>query len=184
MKPDTQNTLYFEIPELPGTQHFHCDRLRATLSTDACGHRWKIAGEAPTDTRWLICKNCPVGAHHAGEVNANPSQLRAAKLCARCHLTTTRLINKYLCVSCYNRQREQIIGANAKGTKPVKLPPLRRRSISFLTDGTPKTRTVERSVDALELIVAVIRDEPHSVQFGWQPPVGVHVFGKLGETVE
>ncbi|WP_175108354.1 hypothetical protein [Pararobbsia alpina] len=95
------------------------------------------------------------------------------KICARCHLTASRLIAKHLCISCYNRQREQVIGANAKGTKPVKLPPLHRRSISYMAGGKLKTETIDRSLDTTELIVAVLRDERYAVQFGWQAPAGV-----------
>ncbi|WNC88836.1 hypothetical protein RI103_14125 [Paraburkholderia sp. FT54] len=174
--------VYFEFAELPCRQHFVCDRLRATLSTDACGDRWKAAGVATANARWITCKNCRIGARHAGAINANPSPFRAVKICARCHLTASRLIAKHLCISCYNRQREQVVGKNAKGTRPVKLAPLHRRSISYVTGGTLKSMTVERSLDAMELIVAVLRDEACSVQFGWQAQPGARALQQIWET--
>jgi hypothetical protein len=170
MKSDVQTLAYFEVPEIPGRQHFHCDRLRATLSTDACGARWLAAGSAISDVRWVSCKNCRIGARHAGKRDANPSLLRALKVCARCHVTASRLIGKHLCISCYNRQREQLVGKNAKGNKPVKLAPLQRRTIRYLAGGKVKTKTVERSLDTTEVIVAILRDEEHTVRFRSQAP--------------
>ncbi|MGF6806057.1 hypothetical protein OKW30_001183 [Paraburkholderia sp. Clong3] len=179
MKSGIVNPVYFELGELPGRQHFHCDRLRATLSTDACGHRWKTAGEATAGTRWLTCKNCHVGARHAGELDANPSPIKGRKICARCHVLATRLIHKHLCVSCYNRQREQMIGKNAKGTKPIKLAQLVQRTISYMVRGKLETKTVERCLDTTELIIAVLRDEKQAVRFGWRAPARMRGFPRL-----
>jgi len=184
MKSDIQTLRYFEFPELAGRLHFHCDRLHANLSTSACGDRWTIAGTASTDVRWVTCKNCRVGALHAGELDANPSPFRGVKLCARCHQTATRLIGKHLCASCYNRQREQIVGMNAKGTAPIKLAPLHGRVISYMANGVLKTKTVERSVDATELIVAVLRDEEHAVRFVWQAPASMRTLLQREESHE
>jgi hypothetical protein len=171
MKPDTEMPVYFEIPELPGRQNFHCDRLRATLSTDACGARWSAASTAISDVRWVSCKSCRIGARHAGKLDANPSPLRALRICARCHVTASRVIGKHLCISCYNRQREQLVGKNAKGNKPVKLAPLQRRTISYFAGGKLKTKTVDWSLDTTEVIVAILRDEEHTVRFRSQAPV-------------
>jgi hypothetical protein len=182
MKPDIQTLVYFEVPELPGRQHFHCDRLRATLSTDACGDRWSAAGTAIGDVRWVTCKNCRIGARHAGKFDANPSPLKARKICARCHVTASRLIGKHLCISCYNRQREQVVGKNAKGTTPIKLAQLRRRSISYLAGGKLKTKTVDRSLDTTEMIIAVLRDEEHAVRFRSQAQARMHALLQFAET--
>ncbi|MFM0192126.1 hypothetical protein PQQ65_03460 [Paraburkholderia strydomiana] len=181
MKPQTRKPAYFNIPELPSQLHFYCDRLRATLSTDACGERWKTAAEAITDVRWITCKKCRIGAWHAGKIDDNPSSFKAVKICARCHVKATRLIGKHLCLSCYNRQREQLVGKNAKGKKPSKLPPLRSRSISYSAGSKFKTKTIDRSLDVLELIVAVLRDEDHSVRFGWQAPAAMQALLQLKE---
>jgi hypothetical protein len=173
--------MYFELGELPGRQHFYCDRLRATLSTDACGHRWKIASEATVDTRWLTCKNCHIGACHAGELHANFSTIKGRRICARCHVLATRLIHKHLCVSCYNRQREQLVGKNAKGTKPVKLALLRRRTIAYMAGGKLKAKTIDLSLDTAEVIIAILRDEQCAVRFSSQAPAMMQALLQLVE---
>lgn len=43
------------------------------------------------------------------------------RVCPRCTRPASRLINGQHCVSCYNRQREVLIGRNRKGTAPKKL---------------------------------------------------------------
>ncbi|MGF6900383.1 hypothetical protein [Paraburkholderia sp. GAS348] len=169
MTPPSLKPEYFEFAELPGVKHFRCDRYNATLSVDACAGMWRDGNHALTEKR-MRCKVCPVGAMHAGKLDANPSPLRGLKICARCHATASRLIGRHLCISCYNRQREQLIGKNAKGTKPVKLAPLQRRTVSYMAGGKLKTKTVDRSLDATEVIIAVLRDEEDSVRFRWQPP--------------
>lgn len=46
-------------------------------------------------------------------------------ICVRCHQPSVRrLIYGNLCISCANRQFEYIRGRNAKGTVPIKHPPL------------------------------------------------------------
>ncbi|TAN25870.1 MAG: hypothetical protein EPN31_14440 [Castellaniella sp.] len=82
-----------------------------------------------------------------------------------------RLIHKHLCVSCYNRQREVLVGKNAKGSSPVKWQALARRTITYqLSDGTVAERTLDRTTDMEELIVGVLRDERKAVRFGWKAP--------------
>jgi hypothetical protein len=44
-------------------------------------------------------------------------------------------------------------------------PPLHRRSVSYLSSGQVKTRTVDLTTSADELIVAVLRDERQAVEF-------------------
>jgi hypothetical protein len=158
--------MYFEIELLPGVQHFSCERLNATLSTASCVERYQRAAEAESaDLRYRRCRSCPIGARHAGARPPNESPLFGLTICARCHRGATRLIGKHLCVSCYNRQREQRVGKNSKGNAPVKLLPLARRTVTWLASGEVKTRTIERSLDIDELIVAVLRDETHTLKF-------------------
>jgi hypothetical protein len=75
------------------------------------------------------------------------------------------MIGKHVCVSCANRYYEYIKGRNAKGTKPVKHPEMHKRSISYHCDGEVRTKTLDMSIDAEELIVTVLRDERKEVQF-------------------
>ena len=119
------------------------------------------------------CKRCAIGALHAGRADYNSSPLKGMTICGRCHTGTTRLIQRHLCVSCANRQYEYLKGRNAKGTKPVKLPPLDQRSITYLTGGAVKTRTIAHTVDMTELVVAVIRHEQLRVTFGYGAPAAM-----------
>lgn len=156
---------YFEIVELPGVQHFRCDRYNATLSTAACAGMWREGNHGNSEKR-LRCKVCPVGAVHAGETAASMSRLKGSLVCARCHKGATRLIGRHLCISCYNRQREYLLGVNAKGTRPIKLAPLEARAITYRTGNAVKTLRMPLTVDREELVIAVLRESQERVRFG------------------
>lgn len=165
---------YFEIPEMPGRRFFRCEPLRASMSVSSCGARWEKANSTDVDAdRFHTCRRCSIGAGHAGRVGHNPSPFRGMTICGRCHRGATRLIGKHLCVSCFNRARELRLGKNGKGTAPVRLAKLDRRSISYRAAGVLKTRLFEESVDTTELVVAVLRDEEHAPQFGWRAPASM-----------
>lgn len=157
-------TDYFEMPELPGRKYFRCERLRATLSTDACGVQWRKANHA-NDEACGRCKCCPLGALHAGETAASMSPLKGTCTCGRCHKRASRLIGKHLCVSCKNREYEALKGKNAKGTKPVKLPPLEARTLYYLHGDQRRSLHLPLSIDTDELIVAALRDSLNAVTF-------------------
>ncbi len=160
--------VYVEI--VPGMKHFTCERMRATLSVQACADNWR-RGHYEGDLSRQPCKGCEIGAMHAGEAGASQSPLLNTRICGRCHRTGMRLIHKHLCVSCYNRQREVLVGKNAKGSSPVKWQALARRTITYqLSDGTVAERTLDRTTDMEELIVGVLRDERKAVRFGWKAP--------------
>lgn len=157
---------YFEIVELPGVKHFTCDRYKATLSTEACAGMWRAGNHEGSEARFR-CKVCPLGALHAGETAASMSPLKGMTICGRCHTGVARLIGKHLCISCYNRQREYLIGKNAKGTKPVKLAPLEARRIRYMSGKAPKTLYMPLTVDTEELIISALRDSKDTVRFGF-----------------
>lgn len=170
---------YFELPEIPGKPHFRCDRLRATLSVAACATMWR-GGNQRNEERLQRCKACPVGALHAGETAASMSPLMGQCVCARCHSGASRLIHKHLCVSCYNREREWIIGYNSKGTKPTKMSPLAARRIRYLCGGVPVTLALEHTKDTTELVVAALRDSRKRVVFAFSgQPKGQLAQGSL-----
>ncbi|MNM73069.1 hypothetical protein D3C81_847850 [compost metagenome] len=77
-------------------------------------------------------------------------------------------MRKHLCVSCYNREREYLIGRNAKGSKPVMHPPLMPLAIRFRAGETQQTLAIEHAVSMQELIVAALRDTSKQVTFGFQ----------------
>jgi hypothetical protein len=155
---------YYEIADLPGVQYFRCERMLASLSTNACASNWRLANDE-RDPRRERCKGCAIGALHAGESGLNLSPLRGTNTCSRCHRGAPRLIRKHLCVSCANREYEMVKGRNAKGHPPVTHPPLDRRSVSYLSGGQVKMKTVDLTTSLDELIVAVLRDERKEVQF-------------------
>lgn len=101
---------YQTMPGVPG-RYFQCQPYRALLSVDACASRWRSR-----DERSVLCRECRIGAVHAGE---RPTLAAPATCCARCGRSDLRLIGVRICVSCYNRDRESRIGRNAKGSTPI-----------------------------------------------------------------
>lgn len=87
-------------------------------------------------------------------------------ICARCDQGTTRLVRGHLCVSCYNREREYDRGYNAKGSAPVKHPPLHQLEIRFQA-GDAIEHLVLRAVNTKELVVAALRDTSKQVTFAF-----------------
>lgn len=153
---------------------FRCERLRATVSTAACSDMWRKADQL-NDGSHSACQRCPLGAVHAGEVAASMSPLKGTLTCARCHRVAVRLINSWVCVSCYNRSREQVLGRNAKGTAPVKLAALVPRRIRIQCGDDVKTLAQARTLDIDELVVAALRDNRKRVVFAYNsaPPPAV-----------
>lgn len=111
------------MPEL-----VECSRRKMRLTEPSCVRFWQSANPVappPWEGR-ASCHVCPQGAARAG-VNLDPmadARRRLAPVCPRCANVSDRLINNRVCVSCYNRERELLIGRNAKGTVPRLAPPL------------------------------------------------------------
>lgn len=158
---------YFKRDDVPGKVYFACDRLRATLSTDACAGMWRKANHEGSEQQFK-CRVCPLGAVHAGETAASLSPLKGTTICGRCHRMAVRLIRAHICVSCYNREREIVIGKNAKGAVPTKLRPLSRRRVYYLEGAEPKTLKMELSAATDELIVAALRDNDRHTCFAFR----------------
>lgn len=155
---------YFENPLLPGRRMFRCERLSASLQVSSCAAMWTEAnGDGAGSERLARCRQCQVGAEHAGVADANMSPLRGTSICSRCHRTDLRLIGGNVCVSCQNRAYEQIKGRNAKGRAPVKCPPLARRVVRFVCDGQVKVLARPYTASTDELVVELLRDSPKRV---------------------
>ena len=155
------------IQLVPGKQHFRCERQRATLSTEACASNWREGNHENAESR-MGCRNCPIGAVHAGEALASMSAFKGTPTCARCHRGAERLIHGMHCVSCYNRQLELMKGRNAKGTAPSRLARLEPRRIWFMAGKEPTVLARARTVDTIELIVAALRDSQDRVRFAFK----------------
>ena len=165
---------YTTNPHVPGKVYFRCDRMRATLSTESCSSMWRRESEMNDGTHGA-CRLCPLGAVHAGETAASMSPLKGTLICARCHRMAGRLIGGHRCASCYNREREVLIGRNAKGTAPVKHCGLAQRRIRYLHGDDVVTLAMPRVADTDELMVAALRDSKKRVVFAFNssPPPAV-----------
>ncbi len=127
---------------LESARIFRCIRLRANLTEACCARNFTRAAS-------LSCVGCPVGKHHAEGLSVDPkpdvkSRSRwvstTAGTCVRCARHALRLLRGHtICVSCYNREREVLHGANAKGSPPVKASGLRQAHMAIVEkDGTPR----------------------------------------------
>lgn len=165
---------YWEEKDLPGERFFRCDKMRATLTVNACAKNWRMADKSPDGTP-MSCRLCAIGAGHAGELDASVSRLKGSQICSRCHRTSLRIIAGNLCVSCYNRSAEKRRGYNAKGNPPVKLAALEQRRMRYMAGVEIKTVIVRETTGMDELIVAVLRDNRQQVSFAWDSTAPVDV---------
>jgi hypothetical protein len=155
---------YFAI-EGCAKSFFRCDTLRSTLSSDACAANWRRAQRLRPDQVTAVhrCRQCPVGAAHAGEKIIVRSPLFGSDWCPRCRKFAGRMIGGTRCISCYNREREFIVGRNAKGTAPqFRFDP---RRIGVVIDGARVDLREGHTADALELALAVLRIAPGRIMF-------------------
>lgn len=159
-------TAYTTNPDVPGKMFFRCDRMRATLSTEACTAMWRKANDL-NDGNCAGCMRCPLGAVHAGEVAASMSPLKGTLTCARCHRGSTRLIGGHLCPSCYNRAREKKYGKNGKGTAPVKIGSIEPRRIRIKHGDEIRVVKYAETIDTMEMVVAALRDSRRKVVFAF-----------------
>lgn len=159
---------YFTLPELPDKPMFRCDRMSATLQVSNCARMWEEANrkKPASQCNTSQCKGCSIGAEHAGISNVSKSQLSGKPICARCHRVGLRMVGHHVCVSCWNREREWIIGRNRRGVPPKHHPPLYQATIRYVSDGAVKTLTKPHVASMLELIVSCVRDNAKQVTFG------------------
>jgi hypothetical protein len=158
---------YFESELMPGKAMFACTRLSASLLVTSCAQNWKganVQGEPPE--RLFRCRQCPIGALHAGNHDAASNPLRGVPVCSRCNSTEHRLIGGNVCVSCKNREYEVIKGKNAKGRFPSQHAPLERRCVRYVAGGRVHVLIRERTTCTRELIVEVLRDSVQRAVFG------------------
>ena len=161
---------YSSRSDCPGT-FFRCEPQRAVLTTSSCVRMWEQANQPgrkqDTLDRLHHCAGCELGALHADKPVIRSSELYGARICSRCHTPSARLIHGEHCPSCYNREREVIIGRNGKGTRPVKTS-LRPCSVLVAHDGIVEERRFQRAADPLEVIVSVLRHVSGAVVFGFR----------------
>ena len=113
---------------------FRCSPLSATLSPMGCARLFaKFQNLSPKPWEHSApCRGCSIGASNALELaivaisravtQFQDVQTRLAPVCPRCVRAEYRIIlNCGLCVSCYNRAREVLVGRDRKGRVPVRL---------------------------------------------------------------
>lgn len=168
---------YFSIDGVRG-DYFRCEELRAKLSTKACSGLYQQA-MSPRGLETGLrpqCRGCPIGARHSGvapEV-ASSSRFLGRLICSRCIEPARRLIRKSICVSCYNREREVMIGKNAKGGAPIHCRKVSSATLACVmgVNSAVKVRRFDRVSSPLEAVLSTIRAEPEAVSFGWiAPPI-------------
>ena len=114
----------FECPNIPG---------KLNLSEASCAGYFTAAQKKEWALRLRHCVECPIGAKNAGVEIAPPFARRA--VCVRCGSAAGRMVLGRLCMSCYNREREWRLGANAKGSEPRDYKPLGRFLFTSMVDG-------------------------------------------------
>lgn len=168
--------VYFDVPDVPG-RYFACARY-GTMSDASCAKNYEAAPQAVRSGRLDGCLGCKIGARHAAGaggdgvaaeavVAAAPPQCGA--ICVRCRRSGrdagSRLVGRMrlvrghtICVSCYNREREVVHGANAKGAAPRKWRGLFRARVVYV-NGTDVVRNRMPSpvADHLEVALTLLR---------------------------
>ena len=161
---------YTSKPPAPG-EYFDCSRWGACLSVSTCAGMWKSAN-GPTrplpESRLYRCHRCEVGGSHAGQPAETGNELFGKRICDRCHRLSSRIIHGELCVSCYNREREVIIGKNGRGAPPVKHPPLSPRRVLVSVDGRVAESIYPHTVDMTEVYVSIMRHQHGLIIFGFK----------------
>lgn len=163
---------YFQYEGVPG-QYFHCPSTMGTLSVSACAANYQLAmsPQGLKEGRRVTCRACPVGAQHAGVPDGAGSVSRfvGSTICARCHKEASRLIRNSICVGCYNREREVLIGRNAKGGIPAKCRMVFAMTLTCILGAGQRieVRRFDRVSSFQEARIATLRGEPQACAFGW-----------------
>jgi hypothetical protein len=153
---------------------FRCTALRSTLSTAACAQNWRRAQHLhERDIAALHhCRDCAIGAAHAGEKFVARSKIFGTDFCPRCRRGGARIIGNRRCVSCANRDYEVAKGKNAKGTAPLlRLDP---RRLGVMVDGVRVDLRDTMTIDMVEMVIQTLRTVPGKLVFAR---------GRLGPTI-
>jgi hypothetical protein len=172
MAISSQQVVYFQPDGVPG-QYFECARY-GTMSVTACARNFTEAPLSVRQGRLQHCIGCKLGSFHAGVHDAPvpmpaPTAFVYRAACVRCRrdgrTAGSRLIGRLrlvrdhtICVSCYNREREVLIGANAKGARPKKWSGLFRCRAAYLSGSRAIVMAHPDPVlDRIELALTMLR---------------------------
>jgi hypothetical protein len=164
---------YFDMEGAPG-KYFACSRY-GTMSVASCGKNYAAAPLASKTGRLEACVGCPVGLAHSGSLltslvpSVAPPVPESGLYCVRCRRSgrdqDSRLVGRMrlvrghsICVSCFNREREVLKGANAKGAKPKKWKHLFYARIGLVSDKGFRVEQLSHPVhDVFEAMLTVNR---------------------------
>lgn len=163
---------------LPAFALFDCTRLHARLTVPSCSARWRKArANRPDPANSLThCRDCPIGAVHAGE-KIEAVELAAddwRMVCSRCLHIADRLIRGRHCISCYNRHREVKAGRDRKGNRPGLTDRLRRISVAVTAGAETRILSEHRTLGAWEVMIPHARAAAGRVAFGPPPAPNWH----------
>lgn len=158
---------YFQMADCPGL-YFECPRA---LGRFAVAHCVRMYSEAHSKRGWSqgvrwTCRNCQTGAEHSQVARTDTSRFYRSARCTRCHRPASRLIRGVICLSCYNREREVLIGKNRKGNVPKFCPPIISCQLAVVGDVGTEVVKVERVASRVEAVVTILREKPARL-FGW-----------------
>jgi hypothetical protein len=147
-----------------------CDRLQMTLTKPGCARLWEAAARKKPEV-WearSACRNCAIGAANAGKVvvPATVALDEIRMICSRCERNASRLIHADLCVSCYNRHREVLIGRNAKGNRPLLADKLHPHRLVLIKRGSVRIVRTPIVTGVPEAMLSMAKAAGGAVAFG------------------
>jgi hypothetical protein len=154
--------------------------MKARIMEAGCIRMWRSTQDRspqPHEARYA-CITCPLGPQRAGVGVAEAVAAASAavvdrafgRVCPRCERLAARLINGRSCISCYNRTREAVIGANAKGTRPQIMDVIHAEALAIaVADVAPRLVTVEHVVSRTEAIGIAARQAGPGAIIGIPP---------------
>lgn len=149
------------------------------MNTDACTRYFTVAPGLAATGRLSGCIACPAGAMHSIFTPPEPA-LESVGVCIRCRrdpldgsqyrsTRTGRLRmvrGGLLCVSCFNREREVILGRNARNTTP-KAPALPKTKLGHIVDGKVTVVHLPAVKDAVEGALTILRKAGGKGTISW-----------------
>jgi len=159
------------INHAPEIDLFTCPNHAGNLkiSESSCASMWQRARTLRNESFNPVeaCCGCRIGAKCAGFDDA-PEERKIGlidHICTRCHRPATRFVYGRICISCYNRGREVLIGKNARGAVPKYLPPMINVSVSYQEDGVLQQVNMDQVIDETEARLSIVRKSSHVLAF-------------------
>ena len=148
---------------------FSCPAGMGVMSTAFCAdsHVKSNTKAFISEHRRKDCRFCQIGAMHCGKVDAIVgTRLYGSLVCSRCTRDSNRLVFRSVCMSCYNRERENLEGKNAKGNPLKLIRHYRSQSLLILGEDAMQVRMFSRVMSSAEAWVSYLLTKSESVMFG------------------